>query len=47
MKQIIFTVLIASLLSACGLAPKPKQPSQWNRVPINKTVPDEIQRGAI
>ncbi|UNE55603.1 TrwH protein [Bartonella machadoae] len=47
MKQIIFVVLIVSLLSACGLAPKPKQPSQWNRIPINKTVLDEIQRGAI
>ncbi|MBB5073632.1 hypothetical protein HNQ69_000758 [Bartonella callosciuri] len=47
MKQIIFTILIASLLSACILAPKPKQPSNWNRVPINKTVPAEIQRGAI
>ncbi|ATP12991.1 hypothetical protein BHOIPH791_15130 [Bartonella henselae] len=48
MKSIIFAILIAGLLSACGtLAPKPKQPNNWNRVPINKTVPTEIQRGAI
>ncbi|WP_019221066.1 hypothetical protein [Bartonella senegalensis] len=48
MKPIVFTILIAGLLSACStLPPKPKQPNNWNRVPINKTVPIEIQRGAI
>ncbi|WP_156851775.1 TrwH protein [Bartonella refiksaydamii] len=47
MKQIIIAILITSLLSACVLAPKPKQPSNWNRVPVNKTVPAEIQRGVI
>ncbi|WP_455465984.1 lipoprotein [Bartonella sp. B39] len=47
MKKIIFTILIAGLLSACALAPKLKQPSGWNRVPINKTIPAEIQRGTI
>ncbi|WP_317993950.1 TrwH protein [Bartonella gliris] len=47
MKQIIIAILIESILSACALAPKPKQPNNWNRVPINKTIPAEIQRGAI
>ncbi|WP_208437071.1 TrwH protein [Bartonella taylorii] len=47
MRKTTFTILIAGLLSACALAPKLKQPSGWNRVPINKTVPAEIQRGAI
>ncbi|WP_208435410.1 TrwH protein [Bartonella phoceensis] len=47
MRKTIFIVLIAGLLSACELAPKLKQPSGWNRVPINKTVPAEIQRGTI
>ncbi|SPU26793.1 Uncharacterised protein [Candidatus Bartonella washoeensis] len=47
MKLIIFATLIVGLLSACALAPKPKQPSNWNRVPVNKTVPAEIQQGAI
>ncbi|AGF76493.1 TrwH protein [Bartonella vinsonii] len=47
MKPIIFTVLIASLLSACASAPKLKKPNNWNRVPINKIVPDEIQQGVI
>ncbi|WP_042995512.1 hypothetical protein [Bartonella quintana] len=47
MRSIIFTILIASLLSAFALAPKPKQPSNWNRVPVNKVVPAEIQRGVI
>ncbi|WP_144751573.1 lipoprotein [Bartonella saheliensis] len=47
MKKIIFTILIVNILSACGLAPKLKQPSDWNRIPINKTVPAEIQRGTI
>ncbi|WP_406604049.1 TrwH protein [Bartonella gliris] len=47
MKQVIIAILIAVFLSACALAPKPKQPSNWNRVPINKTVPAEIQRGVI
>ncbi|WP_413154360.1 TrwH protein, partial [Bartonella sp. cb54] len=36
-----------SLLSACLVAPKPKQPNSRNRVPVNKTIPVEIQRGAI
>ncbi|WP_273723061.1 TrwH protein [Bartonella sp. AU18XJBT] len=47
MKMIIFMILIANLLSACALAPKLKQPNNWNRVPINKTIPAEIKRGAI
>ncbi|WP_332060087.1 TrwH protein [Bartonella sp. CB74] len=47
MKSIISTILIASLLSACLVAPKPKQPNNQNRVPVNKTIPVEIQRGAI
>ncbi|WP_455476212.1 TrwH protein [Bartonella sp. B17] len=47
MRSIIFMVLIVNLLSACTLAPKPKQPSNWKRVPVNKTVPIEIQREAI
>ncbi|WP_345096369.1 lipoprotein [Bartonella acomydis] len=47
MKKIVFAILIANLLSACESAPKPKQPSNWNRLPINKTIPAEIQRGAI
>ncbi|WP_019222932.1 hypothetical protein [Bartonella rattaustraliani] len=47
MKHVIFMILIVCLLSACAFAPKPKQPSNWNRVPINKTIPAEIQRGEI
>ncbi|USP01168.1 TrwH protein [Bartonella taylorii] len=47
MKSIILIILITNLLSACVLAPKPKQPSNWNRVPINKTIPAEIKRGDI
>ncbi|EJF80488.1 hypothetical protein [Bartonella doshiae] len=47
MKQIIFTILIVSFLSACGSVPKPKQPSNWNRIPVNKIIPAEIQRGSI
>ncbi|WP_455480643.1 TrwH protein [Bartonella sp. B12(2025)] len=46
MKFIIFTILITGLLSACASEPKLKQPNNWNRVPINKTIPAEIQRGA-
>ncbi|WP_455476960.1 TrwH protein [Bartonella sp. B41] len=47
MKTTIVTILITSLLSACTIAPKPKQPSNWNRVPINKTIPVEISRGTV
>ncbi|QPT38943.1 TrwH protein (plasmid) [Oligella ureolytica] len=47
MKNIIFTLLMTSILAACASAPKPKQPSDYNREPVNKTVPIEIQRGAI
>ncbi|WP_455477897.1 TrwH protein [Bartonella sp. B10] len=47
MKSIIFIILITGLLSACVAAPKLKQPNNWNRVPVNKTIPAEIQRGAI
>ncbi|HAZ7996810.1 TPA: TrwH protein [Escherichia coli] len=45
MKTIIFAILMTGLLSACASAPKPKQPSDFNREPVNKTVPVEIQRG--
>ncbi|WP_081486139.1 TrwH protein [Candidatus Bartonella washoeensis] len=38
-----FAILISSFLPACLFAPKPKQPSNWNRIPINKTIPAEIQ----
>ncbi|WP_330168323.1 membrane lipoprotein lipid attachment site-containing protein [Bartonella grahamii] len=47
MKKIIFAILIANILSACALAPKPKQPNDRNRVPINKTIPAEIKRADI
>ncbi|MCZ2157907.1 TrwH protein [Bartonella sp. 220] len=47
MKSVIFAILIASLLSACASAPKLKKPNNWNRVPVNKTVPAEIQRETI
>ncbi|VEJ44506.1 TrwH protein [Bartonella vinsonii] len=47
MKNIIFIILIASLLTACVSAPQLKKPSNWNRVPVNKTVPAEIQREII
>ncbi|PIT70577.1 TrwH protein [Bartonella tribocorum] len=47
MKNIIFIILITNILSACTLAPKLKQPNDRDRVPINKTIPAEIQRGAI
>ncbi|EBC1886519.1 TrwH protein [Salmonella enterica] len=47
MKNIILAILTTSLLSACASAPKPKQPNEWNREPVNKTVPVEIQRGAL
>ncbi|WP_336293859.1 TrwH protein [Bartonella sp. CB169] len=47
MRLIIFVILITGLLSACASEPKPKQPSTRNRVPVNKTIPAEIQRGAI
>lgn len=38
MKTIIFAILMTGLLSACASAPKPKQPSDFNREPVNKTV---------
>ncbi|AGF75076.1 TrwH protein [Bartonella australis AUST/NH1] len=47
MKSIIAAILIMGFLAACTSAPKPKQPGSWNREPVNKTVPDEVQRGAI
>ncbi|MCZ2329033.1 TrwH protein [Bartonella sp. F2] len=47
MKSITFAILMTGLVSACTSAPKPKQPDLFNRVPVNKTVPAEIQRGAI
>ncbi|WP_039761715.1 hypothetical protein [Bartonella queenslandensis] len=47
MKLIVFIILITNLLSACALEQKLKQPNNWNRVPINKTIPAEIQRGEI
>ncbi|WP_455481895.1 TrwH protein [Bartonella sp. B35(2025)] len=47
MKSMIFAILITGLLSACVSDPKLKQPNNWNRVPINKTIPAEIRRGTI
>ncbi|WP_375647937.1 TrwH protein [Bartonella sp. CR84HXZ] len=47
MKNIILVILIANILSACVLAPKLKQPNDRNRVPINKTIPNEIKRASI
>ncbi|EJF98311.1 hypothetical protein [Bartonella vinsonii] len=47
MENIVFAILIASLLTACASAPQLKKPSNWNRIPVNKTVPAEIQQGAI
>ncbi|PIT68959.1 TrwH protein [Bartonella tribocorum] len=47
MKNIISIILIMNLLSACVLAPKLKQPNDRNRIPINKTIPAEIKRGAV
>ncbi|WP_375665328.1 TrwH protein, partial [Bartonella sp. TT121SHDZB] len=40
-------ILIMNLLSACALAPKLKQPSDRNRIPVNKTIPAEIKRANI
>lgn len=47
MKRVIIVILIGSFLAGCASAPKPKQPSEFNRVPVNKTVPAEIQGGAV
>lgn len=46
MKQIITAILMAGFLSSCATASQPKQPSEANRQPVNKTLPIEIQRGA-
>ncbi len=38
--------LIVPLLSGCQLMPKePKKPDSSPKVPINKTIPPEIERG--
>ncbi|EJF78885.1 lipoprotein [Bartonella doshiae] len=42
MKQIIFTILIVSFLSACVSDTELKQPSNWNRISVNKIIPAEI-----
>lgn len=42
MKKVIFMFLVVSL-SACTSAPKPKQPDESNRQPVNKTMPVEVQ----
>lgn len=48
MKVLIFAILMTGImLSACSTVPKPKQPSDWHRVPVNKVVPAEIERGKI
>lgn len=47
MKNVILAILIGFTLAACSSAPKPKQPSEWNRVPVNKTVPTEVQGGVL
>ncbi|OIS90251.1 TrwH protein [Brucella cytisi] len=47
MKRIIIAILMGSFLAGCASAPKPKQPSEYNRVPVNKTYPAEIQSGVL
>ncbi|MCZ2203602.1 TrwH protein [Bartonella sp. A05] len=45
MRSIICAILMTTILSSCASAPKPKKPDVLDRVPINKTIPAEIQRG--
>ncbi|MFV0455600.1 MAG: hypothetical protein ACK5NQ_11525 [Pseudomonas sp.] len=45
-KNIVTALLVALIVSGCSSAPKPKQPDESNRQPINKTMPAEVQ-GAI
>lgn len=47
MRNIIIVSLTAIFLAGCAGAPMPKQPDERNRVPVNKTVPDEIKNGQV
>jgi PBP1b-binding outer membrane lipoprotein LpoB len=45
-KNITFLLLCACFVAGCSSAPKPKEPNESNREPVNKTVPVEVQ-GAV
>ncbi|EMM4514115.1 TrwH protein [Salmonella enterica] len=47
MKKVVIVFLMASFLAGCASAPKPKMPNENHRVPVNKTVPVEIQSGSL
>ncbi|UXL41033.1 TrwH protein (plasmid) [Pseudomonas fragi] len=46
MKKITVFLLCACIVAGCSSAPKPKEPNESNREPVNKTVPVEVQ-GAV
>ncbi|WP_081012129.1 lipoprotein [Pseudomonas syringae group genomosp. 3] len=46
MKKIAFALLITAMIAGCSSAPKPKEPDESNRQPVNKTVPAEV-KGAV
>ncbi|HDQ4405525.1 TPA: TrwH protein [Pseudomonas aeruginosa] len=46
MKKFAVLLLSVCIVAGCSTAPKPKEPDESNRQPVNKTVPLEVQ-GAI
>lgn len=46
MKKFTFVLMMAFVIAGCSSAPKPKEPDESNRQPVNKTVPAEVQ-GAV
>lgn len=44
MKKLVLLLVVSVSLAACSSVPKPPMPNEHNRVPVNKTVPVEIQK---
>jgi hypothetical protein len=43
-KQIFFGVILIILASCTNRVPMPKKPNESKRIPINKTIPLEIEK---
>jgi len=43
MKRLALFLVLAVSLVGCSSVPKPPRPNENNRVPVNKTVPVELQ----
>lgn len=47
MKKVALFLFISAVLAGCSSVPKPKVPNENNRIPVNQTLPVELQSEAL